>query len=211
MSTKQQLLDPIGTICKLIFLNFAEPQTKISIYNHIIQIQQPTLYQGAIRMIYGDGRDDISELYDVVVRLIEWYIIKNEDPISGTDEIKCLVEHFCEGLESLQITYKNGTVVLCLQYYINLLKNSLKNEFDKESLPKCIVNRETLLDYNKIKGLWDINTIRLISGMFNDTFTEYKKEKPNKTKIDGYLGAIKNILGPKDLEFKELIKESNKG
>lgn len=75
MSSKKQLLDPIGTVCRLISLHFEPKDTRISIYNHAISIQPPLYIQGLYRMFYGDNRDNISELYHVITRFIEWYIV----------------------------------------------------------------------------------------------------------------------------------------
>ena len=63
MSVKKQLLDPLGTLCKLISLSFSEINTKISIQNHVLSIQKPYNYQFVLRMINGDGRENISELF----------------------------------------------------------------------------------------------------------------------------------------------------
>lgn len=75
MSTKKQLLDPLGTMCKLVALNFNEKNTKISIQNHILTIQSPTGYQFMIRFYNGDGRENISELYYVIIRIVKWYLV----------------------------------------------------------------------------------------------------------------------------------------
>jgi len=207
-SVKQQLLDPVGSMCKLIYLNFAETNTKISIYDHIVLIQRPNQYQWMIRFYNRDGREDISELYDVIIRLIEWFIMPQNDI---QDEIKDLVLYLCLGLEALQHTYKNGNVVLCLQFYINLLRSSLSNTYNKNMLPKCIEERITLLDYDKLKKIWDIKTIQIIVRLYKDCFNEEQQTEPNRIKIDGYLGAIDKILMPKDIEFKKLIDSSNQG
>jgi len=84
---KKQLLDPLGTICKLVSLNFEEINTKISIQNHIMSLQKPESYQFLIRFINGDGRDNISELYYVIIRTIKWYLMIQDYVIDNTTTI----------------------------------------------------------------------------------------------------------------------------
>lgn len=74
MSTKKQLLDPVGTMCRLITLNFRSKGTRIGNNNHAIVIQLPSSIQWVHRKINGDERDNISSLFPVVMRIIEWYI-----------------------------------------------------------------------------------------------------------------------------------------
>ena len=45
MSVKKQLLDPLGSLCKIVALNFNEINTKISIHKHSIQLDPPNNYQ----------------------------------------------------------------------------------------------------------------------------------------------------------------------
>jgi hypothetical protein len=81
MNNEKQLLDPIGTICKLIFLNFMETKTKIRIKDHTLFIHRPSDYKHELlltldRYWNNNGKEDISKLFTVViVRFIEWYLM----------------------------------------------------------------------------------------------------------------------------------------
>ena len=74
MTEKKQLLDPLGTICKLVGLSFCELKTKISIQNHVLVLQKPYNYQPIVRTWYGDNKENISELYYAIIRVIKWYL-----------------------------------------------------------------------------------------------------------------------------------------
>lgn len=74
MSSKKQLLDPVGTMCRLITLNFRSKGTRIGNNNHAIIIQLSSSLQWVQRKLNGDERDNISSLFPVVMRIIEWYI-----------------------------------------------------------------------------------------------------------------------------------------
>jgi len=75
MSTKKELLDPIGAMCRLVALNFKPKHTKIGVTDHAIEVQLPSTGQWIHRYMNGDDRDNISSLYPVVTRIIEWYLI----------------------------------------------------------------------------------------------------------------------------------------
>jgi hypothetical protein len=99
-TNKRQLLDPIGTMCHIVSLAFKPLNTKIGISNHAVIIQESNRLQWFERYWYGDNRENISLLYNIVVRIIEWYII----PLSGkyVDQSGNLIERpaHCNKIDS---------------------------------------------------------------------------------------------------------------
>jgi len=75
-SSKSHLLDPLNVLSKLALLTICEPKTKLSIYNHVVSIQRPDFKQSALRLIYGDGVNDLHLLLRSVIKIVEWYIIE---------------------------------------------------------------------------------------------------------------------------------------
>lgn len=176
MSVNKQLLDPLGTLCKLVSLNFNEINTKISIHNHVLSLQKPEdyklgeyNYQFLIRMVKGDGKENVSELYYVIMRIIKWYLVydtfktqeendndyENEEEnnkeeykeenwmkISGCDEIKKLIKYACDSMRRLQETYEYGNVILAAQFYINILEDAVNGYYNDNKLPKYIIEKE---------------------------------------------------------------------
>lgn len=250
MSTKKQLLDPLGSMCKLIALKFKKLNTKISIIDHVIYLDEPKKVlgievQGAKRWWYDQEQEDISELYYVIIRLIKWYIISEDnniniyddnqdeiineidnqdDNISNSDELKKMIEYLCIALSKLQKTYKSGLVIFALQFFINLLREALEGtltleKLEERRLPILILKNEkeydNLIDYDKLKKLWKLSTLKKIYELYNNCFkVKDDNEIPKKTKkalIDGYLTGITSTLDIIDKEFQLLISNSNKG
>ena len=247
---KNQLLDPIGTLCRLILLNFEPKFTKVTINNHTIQIQTPFNGQWIYRRLTGDGVSNIFVLFQVFHRVIEWYIIplynkkhkkedKKEDKRNKTkqedkqlylevddgdvnlfwDCMTRLCEYVCLALSKLQYTYEsdNQLAVIALQYYINMLRDSLIGRYDYKKLPVCILENkvDNFLDYDKIKSLWDCKKVEEICHLFDLSFrTEndpLNKEIVKNKKIESYLTAIDKLLSISDDSFRELIQSSNRG
>ncbi|QKF94122.1 hypothetical protein QKU48_gp0664 [Fadolivirus algeromassiliense] len=228
MSVKKQLLDPLGTICKLVALNFSELNTKISIHNHILWLQEPNNYQFIVRMVNGDGRENISELFYVFIRVIKWYLSNpadNNQPdenwihISQSEELKRLIRYACSALRKLQETYEYGNVILAIQYYINILEDAVNGTYNDNKLPKYILDKETefqnLLDYEKLRNFWDYKKLKRICDLYDGCFNVFNDEEmpfaQKKALIDGYLKSINAILELADGDFQKLIQNSSKG
>ena len=227
MSVKKQLLDPLGTICKLVALNFSEINTKISIHNHVLSLQKPNGLQFVIRMVNGDGRENISELFYVVVRVLKWYLsqydeIESEDNwthISKSEEIRRLIRYACSALRKLQETYEYGNVILAVQFYINILEDAVNGFYNENKLPKYVLDKETefenLLDYEKLRNFWDYKKLKRICDLYDNCFSVYNDEEmalqEKEAMIDGYLRSINAILELADSDFQKLIQNSSKG
>ena len=227
MSVKKQLLDPLGTLCKLVALNFSEINTKISIQNHVLSIQKPYNYQFVLRMINGDGRENISELFYIIIRVIKWYLaeknIGNSDEnwvvIAQSDELKRLVRYVCNALRKLQETYEYGNVILSIQFYINILEDAINNTYNDNKLPKYILDKEkeyeNLIDYSKLKNFWDHKKLKRICELYDNCFSVYHDEDMPITEkealINGYLKSIHAVLDIADTDFQKLLLNSNRG
>ena len=224
---KGQLLDPLGTLCKLVSLCFHKVNTKLSIQNHILVLQQPTQIQFILRYCNGDARENISELYFVIIRVIQWYFDnsvcpdQNNEPnwkiISQSNELITLVKYACISLEKLQKTYHSGNTVLALQFYINLLKDAVNGDINlHDKLPKNanLVINDSLIDYEKLRNLWDIKKLNRICKIYESCFeVHYDLEMPETEKeslIEGYLKSINSFLEITDNEFQVLVTNSVK-
>jgi len=334
---KNQLLDPLCTLVKLVQLNFKENYTKISIDNHVIVLHEPSNIQPFIRFMHGDGRDNIGEIYYAIVRLVKWFMIDNNENINNNDntntnpnvttntnitvntndnvstknelnskidQFQCdeelnenshqdnedsqeyqeqtnqdnqdydnaiksfspqvvelkstsaksydsgnffdemlknknktnvstnvttnistnmhfrkLVGYLINGLEKLQSTYKNGLVVLAIQFYINILRCGLNNVFDNNLLPFVIEeedkNSYNFLDYNKIKNFWNIKDLEYICGLYDECFEIQHNKELNGSRKAAYIrGKLKNvdaILNINEQKFQSLINNNKRG
>ena len=221
----KQLLDPIGTMCKLVGLIFSKLNTKIKISKHILMLDKPNQMQFFFRWLDHADKENISELYYVVVRIIIWYLVPQDEikesnniNLANSFEFRKMVNYLCDSFKKLQDTYLEGNVVLALQFYINILQDALAGKFNVNKLPKCVIKKDqdttTLLDYNKIKNLWDSSRIKRVCDLYDSCFVVNEDSLPDITKealIDGYLKSIGAILDITDAEFQDLISNSTKG
>lgn len=229
-NNKRQLLDPVGSICHIVSLTFKPLNTKIGINNHAIVIQESNLFQWLDRYWNGDNRENISLLYNIVIRVIEWYIIplsgkyKNKTDLDETERKKfweCLekmANFLCMAFDRLQYTYYTGpiptNVVTTIQYYINIIKDSLDGTYRPDRLPKCLHESENknFLDYDKIKILWNGEKLKQICDLYEKCFEKLNSNDRTKDEqIAGYMHAVDKLLSIHDNQFRELICLSNEG
>ncbi len=169
-----QLLDPVSTIFKLCLLKFKKHGTKISIKNHTISYHEPSLFQGIQRWFSGDERNDLYKLYGPLRMFIQWY--------SNFESLDFLLSTLKEGLEKLQITYKNHHILIhTLEHYKTITF---------ESNPKEI--------YKKFQPLWKKEEIIMITDMI------MKIDEENQESL---IKAIECILDGKNEEIRSTVDQ----
>ena len=70
---KNIIIDPFSCIIKLGLLSYQNEGTKISIIDNQINFNGPNVGQGIIRYLYGDGREDLHNLFKPIQKSVEWY------------------------------------------------------------------------------------------------------------------------------------------
>jgi len=234
-SVRKQPIDPICAMCRIISLNFKGVNTRISVNDHSINIQDPAGVQKWLRFYYGESRESIFELFNLVTHLIAWFLVPVKREITTTEDddlvpeqiiinppvkkanekfvadLKKMIPFMCRGLERLQDTYKTGSIVLTLQYYINLLQDGMNGKFDiNTSLPKCLLE-DLWLDMNlknKVVSMWDYNKIHVMCELYENCFRVYSENPPDRDEIiDGYLSSIDKILTIYEKNFKQQLRQ----
>lgn len=148
-SSKQQVLETISSISKIIMLTFKPIGTKIAIRNHTIVLCDSDLdengiwksymgvnltLQGIERYWNGDSRDDLYVLNHVLTNFIELYVMSHTGDQDMYNRLVKMCQYICCGLKRLQETYIEGNVVAVLQYYINVLQAVINNTYNKNML-----------------------------------------------------------------------------
>jgi hypothetical protein len=250
-----QILEPLLTLIKISLLYFKMNNTKISIFNNKIIYQYPNILQGTIRWTYGDTRDDLSHLFNPIIKSSIWF-----NPNTNI-HIKNIYIFALKGLYSLKNTYSNEyskSNLIChtISHFINILSNSLNininnihninninlsnNIFNNTSqfisnntsnntsnnssniiynnsynnLINISLNNSTTIPINipknkyvdneninnKLKNLWDIDEIKIIS----DLISVANKFKDSNKSFDYLINSIENILYGKEIIINDI-------
>ena len=187
-TSKNLILEPFCTLIKLILLSYKDKGTKISIYNNSIQYQEPSYIQGILRIWSGDCREDLHNLYNPIIKALEYSDLHNDKHIYLLN--KCI-----EGLNNLIQNYDNNSIIThTLNHYINIIKKYINNNELDDSLKKNTPIIEGL------KTFWDEKELRLIYNML-----VHIDENKNKNEKIVYLKNIEDIITFKEKEVYDYI------
>jgi hypothetical protein len=216
---KQQILEPITAISRLVLLSFYPIGTKISIRDHKIVICKKidegfylnkSFVQGIDRFMNGDSRKDIYILNQVIFNFIEWYVMdyKIRDK-EIYDKLLSLIKYLVIGLRRLQITYKDDNVVLTIQYFINTLLSIINDTYDESmlylftnnslDLDDDLMKYSTIFDKNKLKTFWTSIEINSLCTQFDKCFIMNEELLNDEIKS----GNISDLI-ISDSKFKKL-------
>jgi len=194
---KNIIIDPFSCLVKLALLKFLDKGTKISVHDNRIYFNTPNFIQGVIRFIYGDGREDLHNIYQPIQKCVDWFWNeKNEDMIY-------MFNNAVNGLKILKSSYGTyATIQHTLDYYIIVLmqKNSdiisrlgialldinkltEENKTINQQDSEVVLNNENLQkDIHKfLFELWNEREIKIVINLFKEL--ETKQTEPEKCYI----------------------------
>ena len=191
-TSKNLILEPFCTLIKLILLSYKDKGTKISIYNNSIQYQEPSYIQGILRIWSGDCREDLHNLYNPIIKALEYCDLNNDKHIYLLN--KCI-----DGINNLIQNYDNNSIIThTLNHYINIIKKYIDNNELDDSLKKTTPLVEGL------KIFWDEKELKLIYNML-----VHIDENKNKNEKIVYLKNIEDIITFKKKEVYDYISEKS--
>lgn len=206
---KSYIIDPLTSLCKVALLHFMPEKTKLAIYHHVLYVHDYSCYQWIQRKIHGDSRIDMSNLNAPFIKAIKWYIIDNTEKISVDkefdDSIRTITEFAIKGLSKLQnCTYNTDSAIkIILQYFINMLRDALNNNWNEDNYVKIDGHTNILSD--KIKKNFDVQTINTISKMLIDA----TKMENSHDDINALVACSHTLLINRDTLFVKLMKDTN--
>ena len=224
---KNMVLDPLTCIVRLAILSFKDEGTKISINNNKITFCDPSIWQGTLRLAFGDNREDLHNLYNPIVKATRWYSCENPN-------IKNLFELSVKGIDVLRKTYsKNSTIYHTLKLYIDIIKYKIQtNEGSAEDLSDSysLDNQEDKQEdkpgdkqdkkkeqqnsddmktlnkiYTKLKDLWNERELSIINNLLIEL--NNKKNDSTSEEISVIFSALEIILNIKEKKVNELVIE----
>ena len=178
---KNLILEPLCVIFRLAILKYKPPKTKLSIRDNSIIYQEDTYDQGILRMIEGDTREDLHNLYHPILKSIEWY---------SYDTYKFLYDECIIGLNMLNSVYdRNSTIRHTISHYVSVIEN--KGVQDEEIIINPIINKlKEIWTFSEIQSA--ISLLKLISDDINQTT---------------YLNSLELILHDKEVYIHNLLKK----
>lgn len=180
---KNLILEPLCVIFRLAILKYKPPYTKLSIKDNSIVYQENTYDQGFIRMMEGDTREDLHNLYHPILKCIEWY---------SYDDYKIIYEECIIGLSILNSVYdRNSTIRHTISHYISVIQMN-----DSENIRED-VNINPIID--KLKEIWTKDEIQSTISLL-----KLIQEDINR---DIYLESLELIIHNKEIFIHNLLRK----
>jgi len=179
---------------QLSLLSFSPIGTKITIYNNIMALQQPSISQPINRWFNYDKKDDIYHLFQVIKRFIKWHA--NDTTIINNTFYNMLVDQAKEGIQNLIKTYQNCdmlTIIPVLQMYKDLLKSHDVSKIYEEEKTNTLNLNEINTSIDKIF----VNISKIYNKEIIDTIYHIiilLKNETNINVIENYIDGLNLIL-----------------
>ena len=195
---KNIIIDPFSCIIKLGLLSYQEEGTKISIIDNQINFNEPNAGQGIIRYLYGDGREDLHNLFRPIQKSVEWY------KLSKYKDIDFLFTRAIAGMNTLKKSYgKFETIQHTIDYYISILDGSINsNRFQNHQYEMITTNNTNLIseDINKNE--------RIESDNDSDSDSESDKKNSDYSDSDEDISKHNNLKSIKNNKNKLSSKDT---
>lgn len=202
--SKNIILEPISCIVKLILLNYKQEGTKISITDNSIDFYEPSQFQGMLRNFNGDGREDLHNIYNPILKCIEWY------PPNDDIKYSYFYKRCNEGIQKLINAYdKDSTISRTLDLYCKTLSDAINKKEScevemaiEDNCEKKEENESPLLD--TLKDFWKKEEIDLLYSLFQII----EKNEDEKERIT-YIENIVNTVQIKEKRLYEFIQQTS--
>tara|TARA_B100001248_G_C27374464_1_gene453427 strand:+ start:1085 stop:1714 length:630 start_codon:yes stop_codon:yes gene_type:complete len=180
---KNLILEPLTVIFRLAILKYKPPYTKLSIRDNSIVYQEPSYDQGLLRMMEGDTREDLHNLYHPILKSIEWY---------SYNDYKFIYDECVSGLNILNSVYdRNSTIRHTISHYISVIQMN-----DSENIIED-VDINPIVD--KLKEIWTKEEINSAISLLKLIYEDVNR--------DIYLDSLELILHNKETFIHELLKK----
>ena len=205
---RDSILDPLTCLVRLSILDFKPIGTKISLNNNKIKYNEPNVLQGAMRWSNGDTREDLHNLFNPLKKAVLWYDTKNQ-------EIKNIFNYAIKGLEKLQSSYNNNSVIShSIQLYIDYLKKNIDGKISKNhnesegSKSKQDTEEENTIS-KQLRELWNEREITILNNILLELEDNRKKNLPELLdEQDALIRTLETILIRKEEKVSNILFEN---
>ena len=145
VSNKNFVLDPLTCLIRLAMISNLPGGTKISIQQNRVTYNHASFFQGPVRWVSGDTRDDLHNLHNPLQKIASWYFIDNEP-------FQFLLDKAIKGLQIVKNSYPSQSIIThTLDHYSNILEKSIKSKYEKHLDLDSIMMRDQPLEIDKEK------------------------------------------------------------
>lgn len=173
---KNDTLDPLSVIIKLFIYAHKPVGTKLSIGHNKINIQEPGIFQGTVRKICGDKKNDVNIIFFPIIFACQAYLGNTKFRARFIRVFNIVVGSF----DNLKETYQGNEII----YNIAQLKSIAQNFMDNAAFDPNIlygsydsaggkIKQEI---YSHINTIWTDDRLNVIFGMIDEILLSTSNE-----------------------------------
>jgi hypothetical protein len=187
------VLDPLSVIVKLAIISNKPVGTKFRIYDNMIQLQEPGIFQSIVRYYYSANKTEIQYLYNPISLACDHFL--NVRYAEKTPAIKKLFKCALRGLDNLKETYADcPIVVLCLHSYSNLIENYLDEHYNEMLFKKDMMTPYYRGDLVSLMNLqWNADRIKMVLDMI-EFLCKDNSAANNVQSLEIFIGNIDSCM-----------------
>ena len=189
---KNDTLDPLSVIIKLFIYAHKPVGTKLSIGHNKINIQEPGIFQGTVRKLYGDKKNDVNIIFFPIIFACQAYLGNPKFRARFIRIFDIVVGSF----DNLKETYQGNEIIYNIAQLKSIAQNFMDNAaFDPNILygsydsPGGKIKQEI---YSHINTIWTDSRLNVIFGMIDEilltTSNEIVLQLVNALNI--YMGCV---------------------
>jgi len=196
---KNDTIDPLTVIIKLFICAYKPVGTKISILNNKLIIQNSGIFQGTVRTIYRDSKNDINILFFPIIFACKFYLSRNNKP-----RFINLFNKILNTFEKLKKTYQGNEII----YNIDQLKNVIMSfvetdDFDPIQILSTFESPGGKIKqdiYKHLNNIWTEKRLNIIFGYVDEIL-----ETTNKDLVDNLIYSLNSYMNYVDIIVVNLI------
>ena len=197
---KNDTLDPLSVIIKLFIYAHKPVGTKLSIGCNKIHIQEPGIFQGTVRKLYGDKKNDVNIIFFPIIFACQSYLGNPKFRARFIRIFDIVVSSFV----NLKETYQGNEIIYNIAQLKSIAQNFMDNAaFDPNILygsydsPGGKIKQEI---YSHINTIWTDSRLNVIFGMIDEILLTTSNEI-----ILGLVNALNIYMGCVDMLTYNLI------
>jgi hypothetical protein len=208
--SKNDKLDPLSVIVKLFIYSYKPVGTKLSIHNNKIHIQDAGLFQGTVRTLYGDSKNDINIIFSPILFACKYYLIESDNV-----KYHVLFKKLLDGFDKLKETYQTNEITYSIDQLKNIVNSFLSNRQETE-VNNLLNTYNTTNPINQIKQdiykhistIWTEKRLNILFG-YIDEITELSKTNSQSDLINYLIDSLSTYMNCIDLMVCGIISSIN--
>ena len=166
--SKNDTLDPLSVIIKLFIYAHKPVGAKLTIGCNKINVQEPGIFQGTVRKLYGDKKNDVNIIFFPIIYACQTYLCNAKFRTRFIRVFDIVIGSF----DNLKETYQGNEIT----YNIDQLKSIAQNFIDSELFdPNTFYSSYDSAGgkikqeiYSHINTIWTDSRLNVLFGMIDD-------------------------------------------